>query len=197
MIVRDLGSRNGTLVNDERVIGERELAAGDHLKVGPLEFEVLIVRAVAGAKLPKVNSIKEAAARTAAGRGNDNADVAEWIAPVATPSEPEPDTTFDSVAESEAVAEGETRELEASETEEIDLASTMIDLPPPSAKPAAVPKERPDLQYKPDEPEPAQAEDVSDSKVSGAKPGKLPFRPRPTDSRAAANDVLKKFFNRR
>jgi pSer/pThr/pTyr-binding forkhead associated (FHA) protein len=38
--IRDLGSRNGTLVNGERVMGERQLAHGDRLQIGPLMFEV-------------------------------------------------------------------------------------------------------------------------------------------------------------
>ncbi len=38
--IRDLGSRNGTLINGERVIGERELTNGDQLQIGPLVFEV-------------------------------------------------------------------------------------------------------------------------------------------------------------
>jgi predicted component of type VI protein secretion system len=40
LIVRDLKSTNGTFVNDERVEGERELAEGDQLKIGPLLFGV-------------------------------------------------------------------------------------------------------------------------------------------------------------
>ena len=40
--VRDFGSTNGTFVNGEQVAGERELKAGDNLKVGPLEFTVRI-----------------------------------------------------------------------------------------------------------------------------------------------------------
>jgi pSer/pThr/pTyr-binding forkhead associated (FHA) protein len=38
--VRDLGSRNGTLVNGSLVLGETLLDEGDHLQVGPLVFEV-------------------------------------------------------------------------------------------------------------------------------------------------------------
>lgn len=38
--VRDLGSRNGTLVNGSRVVGERALDHGDQLQVGPLVFEI-------------------------------------------------------------------------------------------------------------------------------------------------------------
>jgi pSer/pThr/pTyr-binding forkhead associated (FHA) protein len=195
VLVRDLGSRNGTLVNGERVLGERELQQGDHLKVGPLEFEVLIAQTSIEpkGKLPKVTSIKEAAARTAAGRG-DHPDVEEWLGTeTPTISESRPPAQ-------EVLAEAETREIESTETEEINLAATLIDLPP--QKPVAIPKERPDLAYKPDLPEqPAeggnQPQKTEAGKTDPGKPGKLPFRPRSADSRQAANDVLKKFFNRR
>jgi hypothetical protein len=38
--VADLGSRNGTYVNDERIEGERELAIGDTIQVGPAAFRL-------------------------------------------------------------------------------------------------------------------------------------------------------------
>jgi len=38
--VRDLGSRNGTLVNDEKITAEVPLNPGDELKVGPLHFRI-------------------------------------------------------------------------------------------------------------------------------------------------------------
>jgi pSer/pThr/pTyr-binding forkhead associated (FHA) protein len=40
VFVRDLGSRNGTLVNGTRVLAECRLGAGDQLQVGPLVFEL-------------------------------------------------------------------------------------------------------------------------------------------------------------
>src|SRR6516164_51953 len=40
--LRDFDSTNGTFVNDEPVKGEIELHHGDHLKMGPLMFEVRI-----------------------------------------------------------------------------------------------------------------------------------------------------------
>src|ERR1700677_2094357 len=40
--VRDLGSKNGTFVNDEQITGEVKLKPGDKLKVGPLQFEVVL-----------------------------------------------------------------------------------------------------------------------------------------------------------
>ncbi|MHC4995364.1 MAG: FHA domain-containing protein, partial [Planctomycetota bacterium] len=39
--IRDLGSSNGTLLNDERVV-EEELEPGDQLTVGPVKFTVVI-----------------------------------------------------------------------------------------------------------------------------------------------------------
>jgi pSer/pThr/pTyr-binding forkhead associated (FHA) protein len=38
--IRDLGSRNGTLVNGELISGERVLAHGDQIEVGPLVLEI-------------------------------------------------------------------------------------------------------------------------------------------------------------
>lgn len=38
--VRDLGSRNGTFVNETRIAEEVSLGAGDELRVGPLHFRV-------------------------------------------------------------------------------------------------------------------------------------------------------------
>jgi pSer/pThr/pTyr-binding forkhead associated (FHA) protein len=40
LYIRDLGSRNGTLVNGVRIVGERRLAHGDQIVVGPLVFAV-------------------------------------------------------------------------------------------------------------------------------------------------------------
>ena len=50
--IRDLGSRNGTVVNGERVKGERPLEEGDQLQVGPLVFEVCFEEADAIAPQP-------------------------------------------------------------------------------------------------------------------------------------------------
>ncbi len=61
--VRDFGSKNGTYVNGTRVIGQRELKAGDRLKVGPLHFEVVISTSVGGPKRAAVKNVQEAVAR--------------------------------------------------------------------------------------------------------------------------------------
>jgi pSer/pThr/pTyr-binding forkhead associated (FHA) protein len=42
VVIRDLGSETGVWVNDDPVHEQRILETGDHLKIGRLEFEVLI-----------------------------------------------------------------------------------------------------------------------------------------------------------
>ncbi|MDZ7617633.1 MAG: FHA domain-containing protein, partial [Patescibacteria group bacterium] len=80
LAVRDFGSRNGTFVNEEPVQGERELKSGDHVRIGPLEFEVQLTVAVGGKKKPKVASIREAAARTAAPAAETGeVDISAWF----------------------------------------------------------------------------------------------------------------------
>ncbi len=80
--VRDFGSRNGTLLNEEPVVGQRELHNGDRLKVGNLEFEVELTSSVGGKKRPKVKDVKDVAQRTAAGpagAGKDEDDISDWL----------------------------------------------------------------------------------------------------------------------
>jgi predicted component of type VI protein secretion system len=42
LLVRDLGSTNGTYLNDRAVTGEQQALNGDSLKIGPLLFDVCI-----------------------------------------------------------------------------------------------------------------------------------------------------------
>ncbi|MEZ6072396.1 MAG: FHA domain-containing protein [Pirellulales bacterium] len=77
--VRDFGSRNGTFVNGERVVGERELKSGDRLVIGALEFEVVLTASAEVTKRPRVHSIKEAAARTVAGPLQPAGDASQWL----------------------------------------------------------------------------------------------------------------------
>jgi pSer/pThr/pTyr-binding forkhead associated (FHA) protein len=79
--IRDLGSRNGTIVNEKKIVGEHEFRTGDKLKIGPLEFEVLLSTSISGKKKPKVNSVQEAAARTieAAKPFDSEPDISDWL----------------------------------------------------------------------------------------------------------------------
>jgi pSer/pThr/pTyr-binding forkhead associated (FHA) protein len=107
--VRDFGSKNGTQVNGERVAGERELKAGDRLKIGPLEFEVKVVDAPAPSKKkPKVTSIKEAANRAAETGFDLESSVGDWL------NRDEGDSTMDA----------ETKEIARVDTEEVVLGGT-------------------------------------------------------------------------
>lgn len=191
--VRDFGSKNGTLVNDQRILGERELKSGDKLVIGPLEFQVLIqsgvpaseataplVAASASApaasptsskKRPKVESVREAAARTAEGHRSDgngedgSVDISQWL------TDKDPDGA------------AETRAIHINETGEIDVSGR--DTAGGNGKAA--------------EPEPAVA--AAGPAKAGEKrlPGKLPPSAKngSDDSRSAAADVLNKFFKRR
>src|SRR4249920_1625009 len=77
VVVRDLNSRNGTFVNEERVASEAVLLHGDTLRVGTKQFEMLIEQSASKAKRSKIADIKEAVARTAevGGGGSSTADL--------------------------------------------------------------------------------------------------------------------------
>jgi pSer/pThr/pTyr-binding forkhead associated (FHA) protein len=82
--VKDLGSRNGTHVNDEMIEGPRELKMGDRLRIGPLEFQIFIDHSPGGAKRAQVKSVQQAAARTVeagakASDDIDDSDVTGWL----------------------------------------------------------------------------------------------------------------------
>jgi len=79
--VRDFGSKNGTLVNEERVVGQRELKNGDRIKIGVLELEVELTSSVGGRKRPKVKNVKDVAQRTAGALADksDDDDISGWL----------------------------------------------------------------------------------------------------------------------
>jgi predicted component of type VI protein secretion system len=85
--VRDFGSKNGTFVNGERVRGEQPLKNGDRLRVGPLEFEVVLSTSVGGAKRPPVRDLKEAVARVAQSAPGGSLPVDQWLGDT-TPAPP-------------------------------------------------------------------------------------------------------------
>ena len=58
VVVRDLNSRNGTFVNQQRVEGSRKLHSGDRLKIGPLEFEVRLATRLNGFEVSLPPTVK-------------------------------------------------------------------------------------------------------------------------------------------
>jgi len=84
VLVQDLNSRNGTFVNEKRLPPDKAkvLVGGDKLRVGKLEFEVLIEHGLQAAKRPEVKDVGEAAARTvesADGSRFEAIDVNSWL----------------------------------------------------------------------------------------------------------------------
>jgi predicted component of type VI protein secretion system len=116
-IVRDLNSRNGTFVNDERITGDRPLQQGDRLSVGQLTFEVRI-KADASAP-PKALDLKQAAEKVAA-KSEGDLDVLELF-------KDEP-----------MGAMRDTVRLEASETIATRKESLVEETPPPAEESPAV-----------------------------------------------------------
>jgi predicted component of type VI protein secretion system len=170
--IEDLGSRNGTFVNEEPLNGAHVAKVGDVLKVGRLQFEVLIDYAKPGVKKPRVETVAEAAKRSATKTpGNSNLDedsITEWLS---QPTEmPEPSVS-------------ETRQFKLDETAQLYSENE------PGKSDSSEPE--------------STISDISKDKTSGLfkkkKPGKLPPKPKFSSetSTTAADDVLKKFFNRR
>jgi len=190
--VHDFGSKNGTLINGERVVGQRELRNGDMLKIGNLEFETQLTSRVGGDKRPKVKDVKDAAVRTAAGVGQgDEKDISDWL------------TT------------GGDDEGPARETRRIDLKG--VQQQPhetPSVKMSnrettfiKAPDETTKIQPMPTAGAPAEQQPAAEGEKPGVETAKKLFasgkakfvaKPNaPKDSREAANDALKKLFNTR
>jgi pSer/pThr/pTyr-binding forkhead associated (FHA) protein len=170
VIVRDLNSRNGTYVNGEKIGGDTVLLHGDQVKVGPLEFEMLIEQTAARIKKPKVSDIKEAATRmvetNASASSQDLSDVTAWL------------------DEADVKARTETRQFRFDDTATGTVAEVMGEAK--EEVPAAA-QETTEVK-------------MDDSKRPDKKtPGKLPPRQavQAKDSREAASDMLKKLFNRR
>lgn len=178
VVVRDLNSRNGTYVNGERVAEEAVLLTGDVLRVGPLEFEMHIEQTAAKIKRPKITDIKQVVARTSEGSSHgsnsDLDDVTQWL--------------------EEGDAQHKTR---APETRQFRLDDTAH---PPAAETKGEASKSdtgvvPAGETKAMDPDAAKQTGRPEKKA----PGKLPPRPeaQAKDSREAAADMLKKFFNRR
>ena len=114
---RDMGSSNGTYVNDEKVDDEKELKNGDRLKVGPLEFEVQLAVQVGKKKRPKVRNVQEAAERTVEAAGDDAFDVAAWLE---DEDEDEDDADAPTVMTIDRIRQQQAEEAKKAEAEEKD-----------------------------------------------------------------------------
>lgn len=93
--IKDLGSRNGTLVNGTKTEGEVELQSGDEITIGSLEFLVTITAGLNNEKKPEVKSVAEAVERTAAKSTGSHIgvdDISNWLIDGEKPKESFSDT---------------------------------------------------------------------------------------------------------
>ena len=188
-VVRDLGSRNGTYVNDQKIEGEVSLSHGDRLRVGPLEFLYEVEGKLNDVKHPQVKSAGEAVARTAEmaqeqkSGGCLETSISDWLL-----EEPQGQGE-QSIKETHAFSIDETRALGA------QLATPDGEAPQESTEEGSSDK---------------QASDDSDTKAgtdpeedTGKKkePGKLPkdafAKDQPKDSTEAAAQILREMARRR
>jgi predicted component of type VI protein secretion system len=123
--VRDFGSKNGTFVNDERIVGERELKVGDRLTIGHLRFELHVAHGLAPKK-PPVGDVKEAVARTASNAAKDPLDVTQWLA-------------ADATADTATTNLHDTSDASFSDTDSINLSATQRIEPDEDSEEAAAP----------------------------------------------------------
>jgi len=179
--IKDLGSRNGTLVNDKKIDGEVELSSGDEVTVGPLRFLLTITPGIKNGKRPQVKSVAEAVDRTVESADYDIADddISRWLL--------EPDQSL-----------VKQPSKEATETQTISMDDTNAVHAKLAAK-AESSDHSNILSPEPADPD-KSAEEASDSKAKNKKgPGKLPpvaTGPSTKDSRDAAAAALRN-WNRR
>lgn len=169
--VKDLGSRNGTLLNGIRIDGEHELASGDEIVVGPLKFMVAITPGIGNAKRPEVKSVAEAVVRAADTPPGDigDDDISKWLI-------------------------GPTSALTDTQTIRLDDTNAIQSMQ------KALEKEAAEAAAKAGEDETIAAEKPAEESSKKAGPGKLPMipqKPASKDSREAAAEALRAWSRRR
>lgn len=182
--VEDLGSRNGSFINDQQLSGPYQVKSGDRLRIGNLNFEILIDPTQAGNKKPRVKDVADAAARTVESKKGAKKEefedsISDWL------SEPDDSPLSDtstvqfSMDDLESILDYSARKKES--IEELKSASESVS-----------------SESDEEETEEESEEEAAKKKKKKAF-GKLPPLPKFShdDSTAAAGDVLKKFFNRR
>jgi len=182
VIIEDLKSRNGTFVNGKQICEPHVAKSGDRVRVGRLQFEMIIDPSKPGHKKPKVSGVVEAAARTVEKEAKQSElvddSISDWLS-----------NTSDDDSQQRAIRSSETVQfsLDESEVDTGKLWTTSSSLNSASDE-------------SPDATKGETADDSASAKKKKKKEfGKLPPMPKFShqDSTTAAGDVLKKFFNRR
>ena len=178
--VEDLGSRNGTLVNGEKISAEAELQSGDEIAVGPLKFLITISKGIKSEKKPAVKTVAEAAKRTVDVSLDDFAedDISRWL-----------------IGSGKSPAVSETKTLVMDETNATQLAEAIREEARHQAENESSESSEPD-----DSAESLEEQAVDSESSKKKNPGKLPSRPKESetkDSREAAVEALRAFNRRR
>ena len=164
VIINDMGSRNGTFVNGKQLAQKHKAKSGDSLRVGRLQFEVVIDPVKASTKKPRVAGVVEAASRTAASKKKMSLEdsITDWL------SDDDDD-------------DEDRRSIAGSETVQLNIEETTVF--------GTIAKKEKD----------EDEEDAEETEGKNKDKSKLPPIPKfkHESSTSAADDVLKKFFNRR
>jgi predicted component of type VI protein secretion system len=177
--IEDMQSRNGTFVNEQQLTEPYIARMGDVLRVGRLQFELLIDHLEPGIKRPKVN-VAEAAARTATPKTDlTEESITDWLAEV--PENP-----------SQSTAMFETRHFNLDDTK------YRIDGDENASSPISRVARPTDSIANVEEPKTEVSSGIFGlGKKKNVK--KLPARQKENSANTtdAAGDVLRKFFNQR
>ncbi|MGN6369940.1 MAG: FHA domain-containing protein [Phycisphaerae bacterium] len=121
LIVKDLGSSNGTFLNDKRVL-QAEAKAGDKMKVGPVIFTI-VIDGQPGDIEPVVTMLKGSApAEAAPGASAGGSDIAAApLMPEAAAAEAPTESSASHSGGIDIVANLEGLSLDDSKAEEVDL----------------------------------------------------------------------------
>ncbi len=175
--IKDLGSRNGTLVNGEKITGEVELKSGDDITIGSLGFIVTISTGLSNEKKSEVKSVAEAVERVAEKSSGSSVgvdDISNWLIDTDKPKGAFSDTQTIRLDDTKA---SELREAVNAAAENGDVETT--DVPTES---------------------PADADKPEEKSKGKKEPGKLPpmiKQPGTKDSREAAVEALRSWNRRR
>jgi len=188
LLLLDLKSRNGTYVNDKQLSHEKAkiLKSGDQIRVGQLEFEVVIEIGIANTKKPEVNTAQEVAERIAEQAeskmtdSRESFDISSWL------------LEADQIDRRAPVAEPDTRQFQMDETTRLDseMLHESTEMDPEKASGADSSEAGPaseDSSGKPKRPE----------KKPPMKLPKPTTGPTTKNTKDAASETLKKYFGGR
>jgi predicted component of type VI protein secretion system len=171
--IEDFGSTNGSILNDQPVVGEEEIKDGDQLKIGPLEFQVQILAVPTPADGTPLPDKLKALGAPQSGSSKPAQKPAGKSTPAQKPAAPKPTTP---VPESiSSISAGET-----------DAAAAML-LSMDDDSPSG---EQPQI------PEGSTVMEIPAFDASGRPIPKKPETKEEVESSSAASDLLKKYFRR-